>query len=171
MPRAKKNVDDGVAGDGAPLDGWHLAEDLAALSGLLFATTGRAEGEEESADEAAKSLALRYLTVVDLISESSKRARVIAKSAETERDRTDEDPVAERLAQLEAELIEVGVTSAANSEFVEGLGTYMELEVVLEPGQSIDDGVQVARALQTALGVRDEDRIDVAYVDLLEARG
>ena len=67
------------------------------------------------------------------------------------------------------ELVLVGQTRVHIDE-VEGLGTYMELEVVLEAGQSAEDGARIARELQAALGVRDEDRIDVAYVDLLAAR-
>ncbi len=51
---------------------------------------------------------------------------------------------------------------------VEGLGRFMELEVVLEEGQSDADGQMVAEELMSALGVERGDLIDGAYMDLLE---
>ncbi len=50
---------------------------------------------------------------------------------------------------------------------VEGLGHWLELEVVLEPGQSADDGALVAHALMGAFGVREDDLEARAYIDLL----
>ncbi len=54
---------------------------------------------------------------------------------------------------------------------VEGLGTFLELEVVLSDGQPEAEGETIARRLLVDLGVRDEDRIAAAYIDLLEAEG
>ena len=51
---------------------------------------------------------------------------------------------------------------------VEGLGQFMELEVVLEEGQSDGDGQRIAEDLMSALGVERDDLIDGAYMDLLE---
>ena len=51
---------------------------------------------------------------------------------------------------------------------VEGLGQFMELEVVLEEGQDDADGQRVAEGLMSALGVDRSDLIDGAYMDLLE---
>ncbi|HEX2992943.1 MAG TPA: class IV adenylate cyclase [Anaerolineales bacterium] len=51
---------------------------------------------------------------------------------------------------------------------VEGLGRFMELEVVLEEGQSDAEGQNVAEQLMSALGVERGDLIDGAYMDLLE---
>lgn len=51
---------------------------------------------------------------------------------------------------------------------VEGLGRFMELEVVLRPGQSEADGKAVAQGLMTALGIQESDLLEGAYVDLLE---
>ena len=51
---------------------------------------------------------------------------------------------------------------------VEDVGSFLELEVVLEDHQKAADGEAVARSLMDQLGVTDEDLIDVAYVDLLE---
>jgi predicted adenylyl cyclase CyaB len=51
---------------------------------------------------------------------------------------------------------------------VEGLGQFMELEVVLEDGQSDAEGQKIAEDLMSALGVERADLIDGAYMDLLE---
>ncbi len=51
---------------------------------------------------------------------------------------------------------------------VEGLGAFLELEVVLADGQAETEGEAVARRLMTKLGLRDEDRVAAAYIDLLE---
>ncbi len=51
---------------------------------------------------------------------------------------------------------------------VEGLGTFLELEVVLADGEAGSEGEVIARRLLAELGVRDEDRVAEAYIDLLE---
>lgn len=53
---------------------------------------------------------------------------------------------------------------------VAGLGEFIELEVVLRPGQSAEEGAGIAANLCRRLDVRDEDLIDRAYIDLLESR-
>jgi predicted adenylyl cyclase CyaB len=53
---------------------------------------------------------------------------------------------------------------------VEDLGAFMELEVVLAPGQDVEEGHHIAEELMGTLGVQKEDLIDVAYVDLLAQR-
>lgn len=53
---------------------------------------------------------------------------------------------------------------------VEGLGHFMELEIVLRDGQSDAEGQAVARDLMTRLGVREEDLLEGAYMDLLEQK-
>jgi len=50
---------------------------------------------------------------------------------------------------------------------VEGLGHFLELEVVLAPGQSAAEGERIARELMARLEVRPEDLIAGAYLDLL----
>jgi predicted adenylyl cyclase CyaB len=50
---------------------------------------------------------------------------------------------------------------------VEGLGQFMELEVVLEEGQSDAEGQKIAEDLMSALGVEPGDLIDGAYMDLI----
>jgi predicted adenylyl cyclase CyaB len=50
---------------------------------------------------------------------------------------------------------------------VEGLGDFLELEVVLEDEQSLEEGSRIARGLMAELGISDEDLVPVAYIDLL----
>ncbi len=50
---------------------------------------------------------------------------------------------------------------------VEELGDWLELEVVLEDGQSADDGAAVAREFMRAIGVREADLEARAYIDIL----
>ena len=51
---------------------------------------------------------------------------------------------------------------------VEGLGQFMELEVVMREEQSEAEGQKIAEDLMSALGVGSADLIDGAYMDLLE---
>lgn len=51
---------------------------------------------------------------------------------------------------------------------VTGLGWFLELEVMLGPGGSVDTGRERAEQLLGLLGVRPADLIRAAYVDLLE---
>ena len=53
---------------------------------------------------------------------------------------------------------------------VEGLGHYVELEVVLTPEQSVDDGQAIADDLMTKLGIAPAALVTHAYVDLLARR-
>jgi predicted adenylyl cyclase CyaB len=52
---------------------------------------------------------------------------------------------------------------------VEGLGAFMELEVVLTADQTPVDGQNIARALMGRLGIQPDDLVECAYIDLLEA--
>jgi len=51
---------------------------------------------------------------------------------------------------------------------VEGLGDFLELEVVLRPGEDPAHGVDVAERLMSQLEIEREDLVEPAYVDLLE---
>ncbi len=51
---------------------------------------------------------------------------------------------------------------------VDNLGDFVELEVVMEPTQTMEDGVEIAYRLMEALGISESDLIDCAYIDLLE---
>ncbi|KAG8230272.1 hypothetical protein J437_LFUL009445 [Ladona fulva] len=50
---------------------------------------------------------------------------------------------------------------------VEGLGDFMELEVVLNDDQSAEDGQKIADSLMEKLGVKKEDLLEGAYFDML----
>lgn len=52
---------------------------------------------------------------------------------------------------------------------VEGLGEFLELEVVLRDGEPVETGLVEARALMARLGVGDAQLVTGAYVDLLAA--
>lgn len=51
---------------------------------------------------------------------------------------------------------------------VDGLGQFVELEVVLKANQSAKDGETIARDLMKQLGISNADLIDGAYIDLME---
>ncbi len=54
---------------------------------------------------------------------------------------------------------------------VEGLGNFLELEVVLEEGECAETGVKIAEELQARLGITREQLVSGAYVDLLGPAG
>jgi predicted adenylyl cyclase CyaB len=66
-------------------------------------------------------------------------------------------------------LLRVGATRI-HLDRVEGLGDFLELEVVLRDHESVDAGSATAQALRSALGVPAEACIAGAYADLLAAQ-
>lgn len=54
---------------------------------------------------------------------------------------------------------------------VEGLGHFMELEVVMREGQSDAEGQAIAEDLMRRLGVREDALLEGAYMDLIEHHG
>lgn len=63
-------------------------------------------------------------------------------------------------------LLLVGATRI-HLDRVEGLGDFIELEVVLRDGQPVAEGEAIAAALMAQLGVPDDQRLAGAYLDLL----
>ena len=51
---------------------------------------------------------------------------------------------------------------------VEGLGHFLELEVVLDQGESVERGEKAAREIMAKLGIEETDLVQGAYIDLLE---
>lgn len=51
---------------------------------------------------------------------------------------------------------------------VDGLGYFMELEVVMKEGQSDAEGQEIAEDLMASLGVERSDLLDGAYMDMIE---
>jgi len=51
---------------------------------------------------------------------------------------------------------------------VDGLGSFMELEVVLEHHQSTTEGTRIANHIMEILEIEENALIEVAYIDLLE---
>jgi len=66
-------------------------------------------------------------------------------------------------------LYRVGQTRIHFDE-VEGLGAFLEVEVVLQPGQAVSEGERIAEDIRRQLAVRDEDLVEPAYIDLLVPR-
>ena len=62
-----------------------------------------------------------------------------------------------------------GFTTRIHLDRVEGLGDFMELEVVLQRGQSDADGADEANRLMRALSLGEAERISGAYLDLCVA--
>ncbi len=50
---------------------------------------------------------------------------------------------------------------------VKGLGSFLELEVVLRPEEPVADGEAEARRLMADLGVAANDLVETAYIDLI----
>jgi len=53
---------------------------------------------------------------------------------------------------------------------VEGLGQFVELEVVLREGDDTTPGIEEAQCLMALLGISSKQLLDVAYIDLLGQR-
>ncbi|MCP4814454.1 MAG: CYTH domain-containing protein [Planctomycetaceae bacterium] len=53
---------------------------------------------------------------------------------------------------------------------VADLGSFLELEVVLQPEQTLEQGQEVANMLMAELGIGADHLVSHAYIDLLEAR-
>lgn len=50
---------------------------------------------------------------------------------------------------------------------VEGLGHFVELEVLMKENQSLKEGEEIAKDLMSKLGVKEADLVKGAYIDLL----
>jgi adenylate cyclase class IV len=68
------------------------------------------------------------------------------------------------------ELHRVGQTRI-HLDRVEGLGDFVELEVVLRPDQGESEGVAIAQVVMSRLAIAPEGLIACAYIDLLKHRG
>lgn len=66
----------------------------------------------------------------------------------------------------ERTLVLIGQTRV-HLDRVEGLGDFLELEVVLKEGQPASEGQAIARRLMTQLGIPEGDLVEGAYIDLL----
>ncbi|GBN46028.1 hypothetical protein AVEN_127713-1 [Araneus ventricosus] len=83
---------------------------------------------------------------------------------------------------LESSLGLVGVVSKQRHLFMSGqtrihvddvknLGHFMELEVMLKEGESLEYGEKIAQDLMTKLGVQKEDLLSGSYINLLTSKG
>ncbi len=55
-------------------------------------------------------------------------------------------------------------------DLVEGLGSFVELEVVLSDGEPIEIGERISQELMTELDISDSALISKAYIDLMESQ-
>ncbi|XP_063164809.1 adenylate cyclase CyaB-like [Candoia aspera] len=74
------------------------------------------------------------------------------------------------VVKKERHLYMVGQTRV-HVDHVEGLGDFVELEVMLQEHQSLREGEEVAQQLMCKLGIEETDLISGAYLDLLLAGG
>jgi adenylate cyclase len=51
---------------------------------------------------------------------------------------------------------------------VEGLGEFVELEVVMSAEDAVEDGISIAGSLMAQLGIESKDLIEESYIDLIE---
>ncbi len=65
-------------------------------------------------------------------------------------------------------LFQVGQTRIHLDE-VEGLGSFIELEVVLRDRQTAEEGHRIARELMAKFGIREADLVKGAYADLVRS--
>ena len=54
---------------------------------------------------------------------------------------------------------------------VDGLGHFVELEVVLTEGQTCEEGESIAKQMMKRLGICEADLVGEAYIDLVEQKG
>ena len=66
--------------------------------------------------------------------------------------------------------IEIKARLSAEDAARAGLGQFLELEVVLRPDQSVEEGTAIATDLMAAFEVGPQSLIDGAYIDLMEAK-
>ena len=52
---------------------------------------------------------------------------------------------------------------------VEGLGHFVELEVMLQDNQTPEDGIAIAENLMVQLHIEKQDLVDIAYIDLMDS--
>ncbi|XP_015379604.1 PREDICTED: uncharacterized protein LOC107173537 [Diuraphis noxia] len=70
------------------------------------------------------------------------------------------------VVKKERNLIMVGQTRV-HFDRVDGLGDFVELEVLLDDSQTVEDGQLIAEDLMSHMGVEEKDLISVAYVNML----
>ena len=61
----------------------------------------------------------------------------------------------------------IGNQTRCHIDIVEGLGNFIELEVVLNEEQTTEDGENIIDEIIKDLGIKEEDMIDKSYFDLL----
>lgn len=52
---------------------------------------------------------------------------------------------------------------------VENLGSFVEIEVVLSPQQTVSEGIHIANEIMEKLGISRDDLVEKSYIDLLKS--
>ncbi len=78
--------------------------------------------------------------------------------------------LSESVAVEKTRLVFLSGQTRVHLDAVEGLGSFLELEVVLRDGQSPTEGHAIARDLMQQLGIQEADLIATAYADMLMER-
>jgi predicted adenylyl cyclase CyaB len=73
------------------------------------------------------------------------------------------------IVEKKREIAIVGQTRI-HLDSVKGLGTFLELEVVLRPRQSAKQGLAIAKRLMKELKIEESDLLDRAYMDMIEEK-
>jgi len=76
-----------------------------------------------------------------------------------------EQALGETVVVEKARLVSLIGQTRVHLDAVEGLGCFLELEVVLQEGQSPAEGHSIARDLMQRLGIQEADLIAAAYAD------
>jgi predicted adenylyl cyclase CyaB len=97
---------------------------------------------------------------------TSKYTRAQLSDAESMRDVLGQVLETKAVVAKQREVFLAGTTRIHLDE-VDDLGTFVELEVVLTEDETDSDGERTASVLMEQLGIRQEDLIEQAYVDLL----
>jgi len=69
---------------------------------------------------------------------------------------------------IKTRLLYVAGQTRIHVDSVQALGTFVELEVVLQDSQPVQEGEAIAIRLMRALGISEADLVPVSYADLVE---
>ena len=94
--------------------------------------------------------------------------KVISTSAPHELRRLLADALGETIVVRKTRALYLVGSTRIHLDEVEGLGAFLEVEVVLEEGQTAEQGKEIAADILQHFGIRESDLIATAYADLLK---
>jgi predicted adenylyl cyclase CyaB len=93
---------------------------------------------------------------------------VVSTSAPHELRRLLADALGETIVVRKTRALYLVGSTRIHLDEVEGLGAFLEVEVVLEEGQTAEQGKEIAADILQHFGIRESDLIATAYADLLK---